>query len=688
MRTVYEFLKRSFGIAVFAVILLGVIAPLQAQLTLVSTQPQDGQVNVATPATFVLTFSAPLDTSARFAEPEDFFLGILIFPEDATGEPADIQLSEDMRTVTVSGFPLTDDTKFSIIVTDAKSQSGVSLDRPYIVTFSTGSSLPSGSFSGQVNFAGGNPNGAVVVLFGEGLFNGEPIAAGVANSSYTVNYVPNGTYFPMALKDTNGDGLDPTSGDALGFYDSNADQRPDPIVISGGNSISGVNLEMFQPAPQTARNNFDAAEAAASDWAVDAHLILANGNLDPLSGESFIWFFGFYSHSLQQFNVFMLFNDHALPGGGLGEELPDTSGVRVDWIDSDEMAVNALENGGSDFLAQNENVEASAFLGFPSPQGEGDGDGPNALARGKWGRGVFDRASRLAKAGNGSQRPVWFVNYFSRDTFQGISVVLDAETGEPVLFGVSAAYDNLGMATQSAVNWAGDAQLVNLQSFGIYPDGRAYEWRYGFFSTSRDSVRWIMVNQGQIVDESTQQKFSSTSLEPLGNWIDSPAAIAVADANSNDFRNTHPEVFVEALLSRGLLFDSRVIWRIRYSSFFSQQNLEIMVDATSGQFITNVEEESPKVPVVFELAQNYPNPFNPETVIKYSLAKSGAVDLAVYNLLGQKVRVLVSAIHPAGAHEINWNGRDEAGNLLPSGVYVYRLTAAEFTQTKKMILMQ
>ncbi|MFQ5710025.1 MAG: FG-GAP-like repeat-containing protein [bacterium] len=98
----------------------------------------------------------------------------------------------------------------------------------------------------------------------------------------------------------------------------------------------------------------------------------------------------------------------------------------------------------------------------------------------------------------------------------------------------------------------------------------------------------------------------------------------------------------------------------------------------------------------FQLLQNFPNPFNAGTTITYTLPKAGFVTFSVYNLRGQRVAKLVQTRQPAGEYLVRWNGRDRAGNTLPSGVYLYRLevnrratgTGDRFIQTKKMILLQ
>jgi hypothetical protein len=89
------------------------------------------------------------------------------------------------------------------------------------------------------------------------------------------------------------------------------------------------------------------------------------------------------------------------------------------------------------------------------------------------------------------------------------------------------------------------------------------------------------------------------------------------------------------------------------------------------------------IPSHFSLAQNYPNPFNPSTTIQYDVPTSSHVLLEVYNLLGQAVATLVDEVKQPGRYAATW----QCSNL-PSGVYFYRMQAAEFVQTKKLILLR
>lgn len=94
------------------------------------------------------------------------------------------------------------------------------------------------------------------------------------------------------------------------------------------------------------------------------------------------------------------------------------------------------------------------------------------------------------------------------------------------------------------------------------------------------------------------------------------------------------------------------------------------------------------LPRAFALKQNAPNPFNPTTVISYDLPKAAHVSLEVFNVLGQKVKTLVNGFQEAGTQSITWDGTDNSGASVASGIYFYRLGAGEFNATKKMMMLK
>jgi len=126
--------------------------------------------------------------------------------------------------------------------------------------------------------------------------------------------------------------------------------------------------------------------------------------------------------------------------------------------------------------------------------------------------------------------------------------------------------------------------------------------------------------------------------------------------------------------------------------------LAAMNDANRDAFLTNViagfgtgvavEEAVETLPKAFALKQNFPNPFNPITSIAFEMPSDQNVRLTVYNMLGQNVRTLVNDQRSAGRYTILWDGRDDAGHMVGSGVYFYQIQAGSFTKTAKMVFLK
>jgi len=126
-----------------------------------------------------------------------------------------------------------------------------------------------------------------------------------------------------------------------------------------------------------------------------------------------------------------------------------------------------------------------------------------------------------------------------------------------------------------------------------------------------------------------------------------------------------------------------------YDIDFTDNNTGYMV-GTGGMILkttnggtVSLENISSEIPSGFILEQNYPNPFNPSTVIRYSLAENGFINLKVYDLTGKTVAVLVNENQKTGSYSVDFDGYN-----LPSGIYFYKLSVNDFTQTKKMVLLK
>ncbi|MFC1726191.1 putative Ig domain-containing protein, partial [candidate division KSB1 bacterium] len=101
----------------------------------------------------------------------------------------------------------------------------------------------------------------------------------------------------------------------------------------------------------------------------------------------------------------------------------------------------------------------------------------------------------------------------------------------------------------------------------------------------------------------------------------------------------------------------------------------------------SVDDET-DVPDKMVLHQNYPNPFNPETTIRYDLSKRSNVIIRIYDILGKEIKTLVSGRKPAGYYNAVWDGRNNNGEKVSSGLYIYQIIAGDFVQSKKMVLLR
>ena len=107
------------------------------------------------------------------------------------------------------------------------------------------------------------------------------------------------------------------------------------------------------------------------------------------------------------------------------------------------------------------------------------------------------------------------------------------------------------------------------------------------------------------------------------------------------------------------------------------------------EFAKKHSENIPLAPLEYSLSQNYPNPFNPSTSINYQLKELSTVTMEVFNILGQKIKVLIdNQVENPGQYRVIWDGTNQTGNRVATGVYIYRIRANSFVSSKKMILMK
>ena len=129
--------------------------------------------------------------------------------------------------------------------------------------------------------------------------------------------------------------------------------------------------------------------------------------------------------------------------------------------------------------------------------------------------------------------------------------------------------------------------------------------------------------------------------------------------------------------------------RVKVNAFYTSGDSAVDIsDADFSIGEVGVEDEEPQVPRVFALNQNYPNPLDPQATISYSLPKSCKVSLKIYNIKGQLVETIVDDFQQPGYYSVVWNGKNDNNESVYSGIYLYRIRAGDFMDTKKCVILK
>lgn len=195
-----------------------------------------------------------------------------------------------------------------------------------------------------------------------------------------------------------------------------------------------------------------------------------------------------------------------------------------------------------------------------------------------------------------------------------------------------------------------------------------------------------MVNVGESLTLPLTITNSSTSILIGTATIQAP--FCLIDGVGGEHQHMNVIVMPESFLQLSVSF-------IPTGSGTFEKTLTLNTDATTPTITINlsgigevVSNDDNALQTITALKGNFPNPFNPTTEIAYSLKETGKVKIEIYNLKGQLVKTLVNDTMPQGEHRITWNGKDQRGNGVASGIYMYRMETPSYTKTKKMMLMK
>lgn len=241
-------------------------------------------------------------------------------------------------------------------------------------------------------------------------------------------------------------------------------------------------------------------------------------------------------------------------------------------------------------------------------------------------------------------------------------------SGIPLIYGGG----EVGELTQlNVINWSDPnnflpyfKKLVEIRKRYIKNDGHVF----------------VLNNTNAAMVESYITKSDSNTILTVANFANNPSALTVNFANYI----SDTALYVYDLFKDTSLY---VTSSQLNSLIFNIPGNEARVYSLQKNNTTDIPGNENMV-YSYKLEQNYPNPFNPSTIISYNIAKSGNVKLQVYDILGREIKTLINKEQNPGNYNITWDGKDNFGYSLPSGIYLYSIISGDFILTKKMVLIK
>ncbi|MCF7858956.1 MAG: T9SS type A sorting domain-containing protein, partial [Candidatus Cloacimonetes bacterium] len=162
--------------------------------------------------------------------------------------------------------------------------------------------------------------------------------------------------------------------------------------------------------------------------------------------------------------------------------------------------------------------------------------------------------------------------------------------------------------------------------------------------------------------------------------------VNVEDIDSDLTYEWYIDEVMQQVTSEEFIYQFVDLGEIEVKSVVSDEEYSIIM--TWSVTVEPLSESGEIIPIANALFQNHPNPFNPMTTIRYSLIEAGKVTINIYNIKGELIKTLINGNYQAGDHQVIWDGRDDSGRIISSGVYFYHMLTDQYSSTRKMILMK
>ena len=254
--------------------------------------------------------------------------------------------------------------------------------------------------------------------------------------------------------------------------------------------------------------------------------------------------------------------------------------------------------------------------------------------------------SDLGKRSSSSQEPSFQVSFTARTTNHS---AIDSNTRVGFAEGATPGHDSFDISKAPPIG--------NYIQLSIFEDDKRYAGN--FKPLSEEGAYWDLELTGTYENEPVEVSLSSIGKRPEGYQI------SLIDLDSGEFIPLHDSSFVITTGNKGTTKRFRAI-------------------VATPAFADDLSENMPSN----MLGPNYPNPFSGSTTIQYAIEEAGFVELSIYNVLGQHIMTLVHEEKEAGKYSIPWRGENTKGVSLANGIYFYTLKIADFSQTRKMLLIK
>ena len=295
--------------------------------------------------------------------------------------------------------------------------------------------------------------------------------------------------------------------------------------------------------------------------------------------------------------------------------------------------------------------------------------------------------------------PMMQVGLIIMEQFQGATLTADRWGNTASAYSFDGVNDNIRVLSSSSLNFQNSVTINFWIKVGEFFEREAYPISHGNWenrwkiSITNKHIRWTAKTNVGIKDLDSETELILNNLYNVTVLYDGDDYEIYINGELDAFtsfsgliQTTSIDLMIGQVLPdntqynfKGILDDIRI-----YNYALSYSSIQSLYD-----YVTDIEDDQEiEIPKNFGLEQNYPNPFNSQTNIRFQLSIQSRVQLEIFNILGQKIKTLIDEEKSPGYYTIDWDGRNDCGYSVNSGIYFIKFSSDKFSDTKKMTLLK